>query len=61
MRKLLDGSEVTELAIAKTLTVVTKCPGKWMLVDLETGERYIGRSTDGSSDWLKIKTTRTLS
>jgi len=61
MRKLLDGSEVTELAIAKTLKVVTKCPEKWMLVDLETGERYVGRPTDGSNDWLKVKTTRTLS
>lgn len=61
MRKLLDGSEVTELATAKTLTVVTKCPEKWMLVDLETGERYIGRPTDGSSDWLNVNTTRTLS
>ena len=61
MRKLLDGSEVTEFATAKALAVVTKCPEKWMLVDLETGERYIGRHTDGSSDWLRVNTTRSLS
>ena len=60
MRKLLDGSEVAELATAKTLEVVTKCPEKWMLVDLETGERYIGHTTNGPSYWNKVNTTRTL-
>jgi len=60
MRKLLDGNEVKELAESKTLVVKTKCPEKWMLIDLETGERYIGQYTDGSQDWKKVETCRTL-
>ncbi len=60
MRKLLDGSEVSELAEAKVLTVKTKCPEKWLLIDLETGERYTGYSSDGSLDWKKVETCRTL-
>jgi hypothetical protein len=54
MRKLKDGSLVEELAEAKVLTIKTKCPEKWMLVDLETGEQYIGHSTEGKNDWRKI-------
>ena len=54
MRKLLDGTEVQELEEAKLLTVYTKCPEKWRLVDMETGEMYIGRDTDGSQHWKKI-------
>jgi len=53
-RKLQDGSEVEELAVPKTLKVKTKCPEKWLLVDLETGEKYRGHSTDGKNDWEKI-------
>lgn len=60
MRKLLDGKEVQELAEPKTLVVKTKCPEKWMLIDLETGERYLGHHTDGSQDWKKVETCRTL-
>jgi hypothetical protein len=52
-RKLIDGSLVNELDEAKTLTVYTKCPEKWMLVDMETGEVYIGYSSDGKNDWKK--------
>ena len=54
MRKLLDGTEVQELEEAKLLTVYTKCPEKWRLVDMETGEMYIGRDTDGRRHWKKI-------
>ena len=53
-RTLQSGEAVPELEAAKILTVKTKCPEKWMLVDLETGERYIGYATDGPSDWRKI-------
>lgn len=53
-RKLQDGREVTELESAKTLTVKTKCPEKWLLVDLETGERYTGHLTDGKNSWRKL-------
>ena len=54
MRKLLDGTEVQELPEPKTLTVYTKCPEKYRLVDMETGEIYIGRDTDGRQHWKKL-------
>lgn len=54
MRKLVDGTEVEELNEPITLTVYTKCPEKWMLVDKETGEVYTGYSTVGKNSWKKI-------
>lgn len=42
-RKLLDGTQVPEFDIAVTLKVYTRCPSKYKLVDLETGEEYIGQ------------------
>lgn len=42
MRKLLDGSEAEEFDKAIDLTIHTKCPSKWILLDLETGQRYVG-------------------
>jgi len=59
-RKLLDASLVEELAESKVLKVKTKCPEKWLLIDLETGERYTGRVTEGTNDWKKVDTCRTL-
>lgn len=53
-RKLQDGTTVQELDQSKVLKVKTRCPEKYMLIDLETGQRYIGRSTDGASDWRLI-------
>jgi len=54
MRKLADGTNAAELDTPVTLTVYTKCPTKWMLVDKETGEVYIGHSTPGKHNWRKI-------
>lgn len=59
-RKLLDGRTVDELEQPLTLEVRTKCPEKWLLIDLETGERYTGYNTVGPSYWKKIKTCPTL-
>lgn len=59
-RKLLDGREVPELEGSKVLSVKTKCPEKWLLIDLETGERYTGYNTDGNLDWKRVNTCRTL-
>lgn len=61
-RTLLDGNDVPELDQPVTLEVYTKCPQKWMLIDLQTGERYIGHSDPdaGPSDWKKVETCRTL-
>jgi len=54
-RKLKDGTEVKELELPVTLTVYTRCPEKYKLVDLETGQEYIGYPTIGNSSWRKIK------
>lgn len=54
MRKLKDGKEVPELDKPKILEVKTKCPEKWMLIDLETGEQYIGWHTEGPRSWRRV-------
>lgn len=61
-RTLLDGNDVPDLEEPVTLEVYTKCPQKWMLIDLQTGERYIGHSDPdaGPSHWKKVETCRTL-
>lgn len=53
-RKLLDNSEVEETEFAVTLSLFTKCPEKWKLVDLETGEEYLGQR-HYKTNWKKIK------
>ena len=62
MRTLLDGQEVPELDNAVTLEVYTKCPEKYMLIDMQTGERYIGHNDPvaGPNHWKKVETCRTL-
>jgi len=41
-RKLLDGSEVNDYNYPIDLILHTKAPGKWKLIDLETGQEYLG-------------------
>lgn len=41
-RILKDGSEVDSFDTPVELVIHTKAPGKWKLVDLETGEEYLG-------------------
>ena len=53
-RTLLDGSTVNESLEAVELTITTKCPEKWMLVDRETGEIYTPYTTPGPRQWKKI-------
>jgi hypothetical protein len=53
-RKLLDGTAVQECSTAVELTITTKCPDKWMLVDRETGEIYVPYTTPGPRQWKKI-------
>lgn len=52
-RNLIDGSSVEELENPVTLSVYTKCPEKYKLVDLETGEEYIGQSGE-KYHWKRI-------
>jgi len=41
-RKLLDGSEVNDYDYPIDLILHTRAPGKWKVIDLETGQEYIG-------------------
>jgi hypothetical protein len=52
-RTLKTGEQVAELDKPVTLTVYTKCPEKYMLVDRETGECYTGYATEGKNSWKK--------
>lgn len=54
MRQLQNGLSVPELDEPKTLTVHTRCPEKWKLIDMETGEEYTGYSTEGKYSWRKL-------
>jgi hypothetical protein len=58
-RTLLDGRDVEEFDKPVTLKVYTKCPEKYMLIDLQTGERYIGTRSQGNQDWKRVETCRT--
>lgn len=53
-RKLKDQTEVSELENIVELAVNTKCPGKWLLVDRETGEAYVAQETSGKYQWKKL-------
>ena len=39
-RKLKNGEKVKELEKSIQLIIKTKCPTKWIIEDLETGQRY---------------------
>jgi hypothetical protein len=56
MRKLINGKEVEELDYAINLTIHTKCPEKWLLIDLETGQEYMGSPHPNLyGKWKRIK------
>jgi hypothetical protein len=54
--RMYQGSEVKELDSAVDLVIHTKSPGKWLLIDLETGQQYIGlNDPDQYGMWKRIK------
>ncbi len=54
--KMYQGSEVKELEKAVDLIIHTKVPGKWLLIDLETGQEYIAlEEPDQYGMWKRIK------
>jgi hypothetical protein len=55
VRKLQSGETVSELTTPVTLTVYTKCPEKYKLTDMETGEEYTGYSSSGQYSWNKLE------
>lgn len=56
-RKLLDGSEVDDYDYPIDLILHTRAPGKWKLIDLETGQEYLGSeiSHDTFGELLRTK------
>ena len=54
MRILKTGNEVAELDEVKEYSIKTKCPEKWLLLDLETGEVYTPHIIPGQYNWKKI-------
>ena len=51
-RTLQDGTEVVELSSAVQLVVYTRCPEKYKLIDMETGQEYVGtRPSQGNLHW----------
>lgn len=56
MRRLLDGSEVIETDTPTDLIIHTKAPGKWKLIDMETGQEYIGSNISTQYGmWIRTK------
>ena len=56
MRKLLNGTEVPESDTSIDLIVHTKAPGKWLLIDMETGQEYVGSpEMTQYGNWIRIK------
>lgn len=54
-RKLLDGKEVEELENPIELKIITRCPQKYKLIDMETGQEYIGNLPEDTKwDWKEI-------
>ena len=41
MRRLNNGDKVPELDEPINLTIKTKCPKKWKIIDMETGQSYV--------------------
>jgi len=54
-RKLLDGKEVEELEDTIELKIITRCPQKYKLIDMETGQEYIGNLPEDTKwDWKEV-------
>lgn len=55
-RELKNGDKAPEFENSVILEIKTKCPNKWKLIDLETGEEYIGTAPgEHYMQWKKIK------
>jgi hypothetical protein len=54
-RILQNGVSVYELDEPVELKIKTKAPMKWLLIDRETGEQYVGQTPrTGENHWSKI-------
>ena len=72
---MLNGSTVSEFDEAVDLIIHTKAPGKYKVIDLETGEEYVGSEIKNESfapvliekvnrgkigQWIKIKAKQSI-
>lgn len=54
--RMYQGASVEEFQKPVDLTIHTKAPGKWLLIDLETGQEYIGADVPTKyGRWRRIK------
>jgi len=53
-RSLLTGDWAEQLETARELTVHTKAPEKYMLLDLENGRCFVG-TKEGESSWKELE------
>lgn len=53
-RTLKDGTVVPELGEQAVLTIKTKCPAKWLLIDQETGAAYVPNESPDKHQWRKL-------
>ena len=53
-RSLLTGDWAEQLETARELTVHTKAPEKYMLLDLENGRCFVG-TKEGESNWKELE------
>jgi hypothetical protein len=55
---LHDGRMIEALDVARPLWVNSRCPERWMLIDLETGEQYTSNDQDvekiNAIKWKKV-------
>jgi hypothetical protein len=57
-RKLINGKVAWELQAPIDLIIHTKAPGKWKIIDMETGQEYIGAAEPNKYGcWVRIKDT----
>ncbi len=50
------GTEVEELSAPTDLIIHTKAPGKWKLIDMETGQEYVGSPVPTKyGHWIRTK------
>lgn len=53
---MITGEQVDDFLNATDLTVHSKCPEKWLLIDLETGQMYRGMKEPGPwGKWRRLK------
>ena len=54
-RTLIDGTIVEDYDYAIDITIHTRCPSKWKLIDMETGQEYVGTKNieNKNVDFLK--------